>query len=192
MAGMLEHMKDKISNDESFVPAGIFAAMEKVTEGEAALQAKDAALQQVEEENAQMRERESSLKQQLATAEEKARIGAELEQQLLDERKKQKIMEVSAVVRVLEKAVFCQVVFSRLFLSLASQERLAELEEKEQAAGGSTEKSQQEKAKLQRSISRSALKRSNTERCPKTPFCVVFALKSTICQDRLRTNAEKV
>ena len=70
MARMLEHMKDKISNDESFVPAGIFAAMEKVTEGEAALQAKDAALQQVEEENAQMRERESSLKQQLATAED--------------------------------------------------------------------------------------------------------------------------
>ena len=63
------------------------------------------------EENAQMRERESSLKQQLATAEEKARIGAELEQQLLDERKKQRIMEVSAVVRFLEKAVFCQVVF---------------------------------------------------------------------------------
>ena len=111
MARMLEHMKDKISNDESFVPAGIFAAMEKVTESDAALQAKDAALQQVEEENAQMRERERSLKQQLATAEEKARIGAELEQQLLDERKKQKIMEVSAVVRVLEKAVFCQVVF---------------------------------------------------------------------------------
>ena len=66
--------------------------MEKVTESDAALQAKDAASQQVEEENAQMRERESSLKQQLATAEEKARIGAELEQQLLDERKKQKIM----------------------------------------------------------------------------------------------------
>jgi hypothetical protein len=105
MSAMLEHMKDKISNDESFVPAGIFAAMEKVTQGEAALQAKDAALQQVEEENAQMRERESSLKQQLATAEEKARIGAELEQQLHDERKKQKIMEVSAVVNS-EKAVF--------------------------------------------------------------------------------------
>ena len=81
---MLEHMKDKISNDESFVPAGIFAAMEKVTEGEAALQAKDAeieardaALQQVEQEKAQMedekaqmedkmRERESSLKKQMA------------------------------------------------------------------------------------------------------------------------------
>jgi uncharacterized protein YaiL (DUF2058 family) len=70
---MLEHMKDKISNDESFVPAGIFAAMEKVTEGEAALlakdaeiEAKDAALQQGEEEKAQMRERESSLRQQLA------------------------------------------------------------------------------------------------------------------------------
>ena len=61
MSRMLEHMKDKISNDESFVPAGIFAAMEKVTEGEPALQAKDVALQQVEEENAQMRERESSL-----------------------------------------------------------------------------------------------------------------------------------
>ena len=135
MAGMLEHMKDKISNDESFVPAGIVAAMEKVTEGEAALQAKDAeieardaALQQVEQEKQQveqekaqmedekaqmedkMRERESSLKQQLATAEEKARIGAELEQQLLDERKKQRIMEVSAVV-IQKKPFFCQVVF---------------------------------------------------------------------------------
>ena len=98
MAGMLEHMKDKISNDESFVPAGIFAAMEKVTEGEAALQAKDAeieardaALQQVEQEKAQMedekaqmevkmrcaRERESSLKKQMA--EEKQ----QMQQQLL-------------------------------------------------------------------------------------------------------------
>ena len=88
MAGMLEHMKDKISNDESFVPAGIFAAMEKVTEGEAALQAKDAeieardaALQQVEQEKAQMedmmRERESSLKKQMA--EEKK----QMQQQLL-------------------------------------------------------------------------------------------------------------
>ena len=92
---MLEHMKDKISNDESFVPAGIFAAMEKVTEGEAALQAKDAeieardaALQQVEQEKAQMedekaqmedkmRERESSLKKQMA--EEKQ----QMQQQLL-------------------------------------------------------------------------------------------------------------
>jgi hypothetical protein len=61
--------------------------------------------------------------------------------------------------------------------SHASQERLAELEEKEQAEGGSTEASQQEKAKLRRSISRSALKRSNTERCQKTPFGVVFASK---------------
>eukprot|EP01046_Picozoa_sp_COSAG06_P003792 COSAG06_NODE_151_length_21964_cov_95.963961_17_plen_155_part_00 len=102
MAGMLEHMKDKISNDESFVPAGIFAAMEKVTEGEAALQAKDAeieardaALQQVKEEKQQveqekaqmedekaqmedkMRERESSLKKQMA--EEKQ----QMQQQLL-------------------------------------------------------------------------------------------------------------
>eukprot|EP01046_Picozoa_sp_COSAG06_P002366 COSAG06_NODE_83_length_25105_cov_69.740913_9_plen_129_part_00 len=88
MAGMLEHMKDKISNDESFIPAGIFAAMEKVTEGEAALQAKDAeieardaALQQVEQEKAQMednmRERESSLKKQMA--EEKQ----QMQQQLL-------------------------------------------------------------------------------------------------------------
>ena len=103
MAGMLEHMKDKISNDESFVPAGIFAAMEKVTAGEAALQA---ALQQVEEEKAQMRERESSLKQQLATAEEKARFGAELEQQLRDERKKQKIMEVCASCFRIQKTPF--------------------------------------------------------------------------------------
>ena len=76
--------------------------------------------------------------------------------------------------------------------SLASQERLAELEEKEQAEGGSTEATQQEKAKLRRSISRSALKRSNTERCPKTPLLAPFShSNTTIYQDRLRTNTEK-
>ena len=72
------------------------SSMQKMAIG--TLEAMDNAnrMQQMEKEKEEMRERESSLKQQLATAEEKARIGAELEQQLHDERKKQKIMEVSA------------------------------------------------------------------------------------------------
>ena len=90
MARMLEHMKDKISNDESFVPAGIFAAMEKVTEGEAALQAKDAEIEARDAALQQVRERESSLKQQLATAEdEKAHREAELQQMMHREKEMQ-------------------------------------------------------------------------------------------------------
>jgi hypothetical protein len=61
-------------------------------------------------------------------------------------------------------------------LSRRSQDRLAELEEKEQAEGSSTEASQQEKAELQQSISRSALKRRNTERCKNEPFLRRFRI----------------